>query len=537
MSRLKTVNNTFSTRRELRMLELPRRARASLQSLSPWSIAVRIFLTCWLIYVLHFATNIVREIYPALALGDHLSFRVDEYAHMHPDLFETPGYGWHIGNNPGASMLAAIPYAAARPVIDPIVAYVNQKRAASGLTEPPTYASPWPMAREFYAEAWRRGYDIKFGMAAFVMQAFAMAPVSALSVVVMFYLMRVLFSSNAAALGLSLLYAFGTPLFFRTGYLNHNMMLGIFAFLGFLVMWNPRQILHWSARTRSFLGGLGGGTALLFDYSGAVLLLALFVYGLAKQLRLGTPRAAVRLGVWYVLGTLIPVGLLWFYQWQSFGNPFLPGQHWMPPVEWSELGYQGYGLPQLELFLMLGFDYRFGLFTACPMMLLALAAPLVDRGPNRKLPRLELWTILATCFAFWLFFSGSNYTRLEFNTGIRYMAAVLPFLFVPTAVVLMRLPRYAIYFIAIFSIVESWSLAMYRDVERGMGLLEPILHVFTGGLQLPWLTTLARMGGAYGDYFSQGVSPLPLFLLVAAVLFGIWHPDLWSADTQPLVES
>ena len=134
MSRLKTVNNTFSTRRELRMLELPRRARASLQSLSPWSIAVRIFLTCWLIYVLHFATNIVREIYPALALGDHLSFRVDEYAHMHPDLFETPGYGWHIGNNPGASMLAAIPYAAARPVIDPIVAYVNQKRAASGLT-------------------------------------------------------------------------------------------------------------------------------------------------------------------------------------------------------------------------------------------------------------------------------------------------------------------------------------------------------------------------------------------------------------------
>ena len=64
-------------------------------------IALRLFITCWLIYVLHFATNTVREIYLALAIGDHFSFRVDEYAHMHPDLFEKEGYGWHIGAKPG----------------------------------------------------------------------------------------------------------------------------------------------------------------------------------------------------------------------------------------------------------------------------------------------------------------------------------------------------------------------------------------------------------------------------------------------------
>jgi hypothetical protein len=530
------MDRTLSSLRDLQVPGTTISTSPAHKPMSARGIAARIFMTCWLIYVLHFATNIVREIYPALALGDHLSFRVDEYANMHPDLFETPGYGWHIGNNPGASMFAAIPYALARPVIDPAVAYVNQKRAALGLSGPPGYNSPWPMAREFYAEAWRRGYDIKFGMAAFVMQAFAMAPVSALGAVVMFLLMRSLFSSNAAAFGLSLLYAFGTPVFFRTGYLNHNMMLGIFAFMGFLAMWNPGQILRWSLRTRYLLGGLAGGTALLFDYSGAVLLMALFAYGLLKQLRGGTLHAAIRASGWYVLGTLLPVGLLWFYQWQSFGNPFLPGQHWMPAVQWSELGYQGYGLPQLDLFLMLGFDYRFGLFTSSPLMLLALAAPFVDRGPDRVLPKLELWTILATSFAFWIFFSGSNYTRLEFNTGIRYMAPMLPFLFVPAAVVLLRLPRTAIYFVAIFSIVESWSLAMYRDVERGLGLLEPVLHVFTGGLQLPWLTTLSRMGNTYGDYFSQGVSPLPLFLLIAALLFGLWYPYFWSAEAKPLAQ-
>src|SRR5437773_6923752 len=178
-------------------------------------IAIRLFATCWLVYVLHFATNIVREIYPALAIGDHFSFRVDEYAHMHPDLFEKEGYGWHSGNNPGASMVAAIPYALTRPIIDPIVHHVQQARSASGQTEPPSYQSPWPMARDFYKETWRRGYDIKFGLSAFVMQSLCMAPSSALAVVILFYVLRRLFLSDKTALWLALLYAFGTPAFFR----------------------------------------------------------------------------------------------------------------------------------------------------------------------------------------------------------------------------------------------------------------------------------------------------------------------------------
>ncbi|MBV8817365.1 MAG: hypothetical protein JO022_03345, partial [Acidobacteriaceae bacterium] len=82
----------------------------------------RIFLTCWLIYALHLTTNTVREIYPALSLGDHFSLRVDEYAGLHPDIFEKPGYGWHINSNPGASLIGAVPYAIARPLVDRIVA-------------------------------------------------------------------------------------------------------------------------------------------------------------------------------------------------------------------------------------------------------------------------------------------------------------------------------------------------------------------------------------------------------------------------------
>jgi hypothetical protein len=495
--------------------------------LRPRSIALRLFLTCWLIYTIHFATNIVREIYLALAIGDRFSFRVDEYANMHPDLFDTQGYGWHIGNNPGASMVAAIPYALARPLLDRIVERVNQGRAAGGQTEPPPYNSPWPMAQELYKEAWRRGMDIKFGLAAFVAQSMAMAPGSALGVIVMFFSLRRVFASDQTALWLSLLYAFGTPVFFRTGTLNQNLMLGHAAFAGFVTMWNPGQSGRWSTRRRFFLGGLAGGAALLFDYSGAISLLALFFYGIAKRLRAASPADALRHGCWYVLGTLAPVGLLWFYQWKSFGHPFYPGQHWMPPVQWSDLGYQGYGWPQLELLLALAFDYRFGLFVSSPLMLLALLSPLVSRRARRFLPDLELTFILSLFAALWIFFSGSNYTRLQFNTGIRYLAPTFPFLFVAAALVLMRLPRPAVYFIAVASVAASWCLAMYRDVERGLGVLDPILHVFFGGFQLPALTTLSRMsGGPYGSFFEHGVSPLPLFALTAAIVWALWSS--WS---------
>ncbi len=485
---------------------------------SPKDTAIRLFFTCWLVFVLHVATNTVREIYLALSIGDHLSFRVDEYAGMHPDLFEKPGYGWHIGANPGASMLAAVPYAISRPLVDRIVEEVNRRRAESGAIEPPSYHS-WPMAAEFYQEAWRRGFDIKFGLAAIIMQSACMAPISAAAVVVMFFLFRRLLNSDRTAFWLSLLYAFGTPVFFRTGYLNHNLILGHFALFGFLAMWNPHEKQNWTQSTRYLLGGLAGGAAVLLDYSGVVLLLGLFGYGVLRNW--GSRGRVVRLGAWYVLGSIGPIALLWFYQWRSFGNPFLPGQHWMPSVEWVGEGYRGFTIPQWELLSSLLMDYRYGLFISCPLMLLALAAPFVNRGRRKVLPPLELGTCLAFSVLLWIFCGGISYTRLQFNTGIRYLAPLFPFMFLLVAIVLAGMPRRVAYFFGVVSVTQAWAMAMYRDVEFGPGVLEPIARLFLGGFHLPITTRLSQMD-AYAKYFEHGPSPLPLFAFVAALICGIW---------------
>ena len=68
------------------------------------ALQVRLFLTCWLIFVLHFATNFVREHYLVLSIVDDASFRLDEYVDLHVDIFETPDHGAHHGANPGASI-------------------------------------------------------------------------------------------------------------------------------------------------------------------------------------------------------------------------------------------------------------------------------------------------------------------------------------------------------------------------------------------------------------------------------------------------
>jgi hypothetical protein len=481
-------------------------------------LGARIFLSCWMVYVVHVATNTVREIYPALAIADHFSFRVDEYANLHPDLFEKPGYGWHINSNPGASMLAAVPYALARPLIDRVVARVNASR--HGAT-PPEYHSPWPMAREFYQAAWRRGLDVKFGLAALVMQAFCMAPISAAGVVAMFYLLRHLSFSDRAAVWLAFLYGFGTPVFFRTGSLNHNMILGHVAFLGMLAVWNPGRSPFWSASRQCLAAGLAAGLAVLLDYSGIVVLPALGFYALLRAAVPSRPGRISSAAV-FLAGAAVPICMLWFYQWQSFGNPFLPAQNWIH-VQWVDTGYRGLSLPRSDLLWSNLLSFRFGLLTSCPLLLLALAAPLVRRRP---VPSLEMSLLLGIPVAFWLFSSSVAYARLQFNTGIRYMAPVLPFLFVAVALVMDRLPLRMSYGIAVVSIAQAWAMAMYRDVERGFGVLDPLLHVLLGGFQLPLLTTLSRIDGPQMQYFRPGVSPLPLFTLAACLLFGLWTTRL-----------
>ena len=485
----------------------------------------RLFLTCWVLFCLHFATDFVREHYLVVSIAEHATFDLGEYYGLHEDIFKNPPNapqgGVHHGANPGISMLAAIPYAALRPVVDRVVARVLAGRAAAG-SDSAVYNDPRQARVKFYQQAYVRGLDVRFGLVGIITMVLCMAPLSALGVVVVHRVLEGAGLTERHALGLSLLYAFGTPVLFRSAYLNQNLAIGIAAIAAFLLLWNPGERLRLSEDRRTVVAGLLAGFGFLCDYSGALALGILGLYALAKARDSRDWAGTVRAGVLYTAGALPMILALWFYQWQAFGNAILPPQNWMPAVIYSDQGYQGVTGPNLGLLMQLLFHPAFGLFVSAPLLVLALGAPFLLRRGRSFVPGRELLVCFAITVAYIVFFSAIAYTRLQWSTGIRYLMPVIPFLFLAAAVVLVRLPRAVAYGVILLAVTVSWSIAMVRNQQ---GIHQNVIRVFVEGFQLPWLTTLGKMAAQYAPWLAGRPSAFPVMLLCAAVIYGIWTID------------
>jgi hypothetical protein len=483
---------------------------------SPADIVPRLFLTVLLVYVLHFATNVVRETYLAITLGERLSVRVDEYMGLHPDLFEIAGRGAYINNNPGASMLGAIPYAVARPVIDAIL------RAKPELARPKpsaTYDDPRPNRTKFMNEARARGLDVKLALAAAAVHAGLMAPLGALAAVVMFLFLRARLGSERRAVWLALLYAFATPIFFRTAFLNQNAILAHCTFFAFVLLAWPRPD---GPSPRAFAGaGALLGLGILNDYSGVPIALAFGLWAIALGWRRGGAPSGVRAGAFMIAGALGPIALLLGYQWAAFGNPLFPAQRYMPPTQYSVLGWNGMTVPTRELLLGNLLDPRYGLFAFSPMLAAAVAAPFLKRTRHGDLTRDELALVFGASLLLLLFNSANQFALLQWNTGVRYMVPAAPLLFLALVPVLLRLPQWALWSLVLPTIAISWSVAMTREAV-------PIAlsRVFLHGFELPWLHVLEVTASAYAPFLADGTSPLAIFAFAGAALWLLWRRAL-----------
>jgi hypothetical protein len=372
------------------------------------------------------------------------------------------------------------------------------------------------MAQEFYRRSRERGYDIKFGLASAVIQFFGMAPISALSAVVMFYVLLGIKLPARTAVLMTLLYAFATPIFFRTGHLSQNLLVGHCAFFAFAMLWRPWDETH-NRSPKYFFAGLLCGWAVVLDYSGIVVPVVLGAYAVIKRSTLPTSLKSRHDLLLFALGVVLCGLALMAYQWSSFGHPLYPAQRYMPPTQFSHYGYNGMDRPHMDLLWETAFGMRFGLFTSAPLLLLVLWIPGWLRRHNRLVGNVEAWTIVAFTILFFLFSSANQFGRLQFNSGVRYIVPVVPFLFILVVGMLLRMPKLISVIIGIVATYWSWCLAMYRDVEQGFGVLESIKQITLQGFRLPWLTTLERMG-----YVPGGASVIPLFVVCTAILWTLW---------------
>lgn len=455
--------------------------------------AIRLFVTVWVVYALHATTNVVRETYLAIALGSRGSVRVDAYLGLHPDLFEIPGRGSYINNNPGASILGGIAYVFVRPAIALAVAI----RPAIAQPKPPAqYDDPRPNRTRFMNAARARGMDITLGLAAIGIQVLLMAPLGALAAVLVWWRLRARIGNDREALSWALVYAFATPMLFRSAFLNQNAILAHLVLFSYLLMTPTADEAEstdpWHPPRRLLAIGACLGFGLLSDYSAVPLLLVFGLWILTDGYRWARTTGALRFGFNYVAGALGPILVLLGYQWIAFGSPWYPAQRYMPPTPYSVQGWFGFSLPTWELAWGNLFDLRYGLFAFCPLLLAALAAPFLvspREGPRRQ----TLWWIFGATFALYLFSCANQFANLQWNTGVRYMVPAVPLLFFASVPVLRRSPAWLRWGLVLASLVASLAVTMTReDVPTGLRMIA------SGGPTLPVFIVLQKMASGYG---------------------------------------
>ena len=476
----------------------------------------RIFLVAWILYSIHFATNVVREHYPAFTLAEHGTFLVDEYQGFHADIFEHNGHSV-IGNQVFVSVLAAVPLLLFDPVLDALERHAKARIAREGVRNDEYRIANKPNRVNFFRLVKARGLDLRFGAATVVTSVFFMAPATALFLVFFYDVLSRRGMNAPDATGLTFLLGFGTPLFFRTSTLNHNLFVMYAMFAAFVLLWTkPGEPVPLRNR---ILAGLCGGITLATDYIGVLILPLLYAYLVLPRARTASWRTSISESFAMIAGAIPPVCFLLYSQWRMYGSPFYPGQYWMPNQNiYVTQGARGFTWPDLDLFFRNLFDPAYGMYSWGPVLLLALVPTWWYRAEALYLPRRERRFLLVAWVALLLFASANQYSRLQFNSGFRYLIPLVPFLMLAIADHWVRLTWRTRAVLAAAAVVHSWVLTVYREpVWRSWQLL------FDEGPQLPWYRVLSLTSSP--DNHWLGTWWLPTLLLGATVTLvaGLWR--------------
>ena len=482
----------------------------------------RLFLTVWLVYCAFATTNVVRETYMAISLGERATVRVDPYAQLHPDLFEIAGRGWYINSNPGTSFVAAIPYGL---LVRPAIALAVKVKPEIAQPKPPaTYDDPRPNRTRFMNLARARGMDVTLGLAALGTAATVMAPLGALAAVLMFVFLRARLDDERKALALALAFAFATPMMFRAAFLSQNAMVAHLVLIAWImkVGITPRPE---SVSRYPFLIGLLLGFAMVVDFSAIPFTLVFGLWFLFDGWRRNGLAGALREGIIYSVGVIVTTSLLFIYQWVAFGHPVWPAQRYMPPTEYSVRGWLGFTTPTAELLWGNLFDVRYGLFAFCPLLVAAIAAPFARAG-SWSPSRAELRWIGVSFLGLLLFSSANQFANLQWNTGVRYMVPLVPLLFLAAVPVFGAIPRLVMWLLVGASTAISLAVSMFReDVPTSLRM------VVSDGPTFPVLLVLERMASGY-DFGLPGFTFWVVAAVLALLLWLVWRPYLRASSSE-----
>ncbi len=513
------------------------------------SVPTRLFLICWIVYSAFFATNVVREHYPAFALIERGDWVCDRYYGMHADLFRHTDGHVYTGNNLLGSLIAVPSLLVFDPLLDALEEHSKRELARTPSVDA-TYDTKYPLRRAMFRKVKEAGLELRFGAATAITSAFLMAPLCAALVVLMYATLLRRGVERGRAAWLALLFAFATPVFYRSAHLNHNVFLMAAAFGAFVLLWRELESPQPKLSRRAWAGALCG-MCIALDYAGVVLAGMLALYFVAERARQAGLARALRDAVAPVLAALPSIAFLLGTQWAMYGDPFTPGQFVMPDQnEYVHEGARGIALPSPEVFLKNLISPSWGLLPFAPLLAFAFLPARAATPSTLLLPRRERRWVWAYTLAFMLFCAMNVYSLLQFNTGFRYLLPVVPMLFLAASDHLARLDRRWLGALTGAVLAHALVLSMMREVSDTENELRHAasqlgvwsvqlegywtvlltqtavpsswMRLFDEGPQLPWLTVLAQTR-PHVSWLSGPALPSALVGATALVCWGIWR--------------
>jgi hypothetical protein len=503
------------------------------------SVRLRLFLIVWIVYGVHFATNVVREHYPAFALIERGDFFLDDYAGFHADIYFHPvTQHWVVGNQVLGSLPAVVPLLAFDPALDALQRWELAHGAER--TRGAEYDTDRPNRAAFFATVRDRGLLLRFAASAALTSLLLMAPLGAALAAGMHALLERRGVAPDRATALALLFALGTPVFYRSAHLVHNMFL-LAAVLGaFVLLWRAPGDAEPHGAKRAFWAGLLAGSCLALDYAGAIALAALGLYLALPRWREAGFAAAARECVPFVLGALPPILFLLATQAWMYGDPFTPGQMHQQENEFTARGVRGIDWPSLSVFARNLFDDAWGLVPWSPFLAIAFLPSRLLGGDasNWILPLRERRFVAGFAWAFLLFCAMNQFSLLQWNTGFRYLLPLVPLWFLAASDWLARLPKPAFWALAAPSIAHMWVLSMSRFQQPSSGYAgEPVplvcwREILTHGPQLPWLSVLRQTASDPASPLHWPIWPSATLAASFAVCWWVWRTGARAAAAR-----
>lgn len=433
------------------------------------SFEARLFLAIWVIYVLHVVpgggVNPNRYFDLIHSLVDQHSITIDAYHENTIDKAFKDGHFYSAGL-PGPSLIGIPAYLAFKPMYQVL----------------PTVALKLLANIQSLKQGTEGGFyqrdNSNFFLSTLWITWLSLSLLSALAAVGLFRVLLSLKISQGNAFLTTIAYAFGTPVFFySTTYFSH-VFGAAFVIFSLVVLVGLKSL----KQTMAFmLLGILAGTALLMEYETLVLIGVLGLYVLYRWKPNGL--------IFFCLGALMPIMILFAYNTLAFGGPFhTPHQFLVGPNRLNHtVGILGFTVPRPEKLFGLLLSPARGLFLYSPWLLLAFVGWFVAlRLKKRPMIDFALMGILAST-ALWIWISSFTDWKGGAAFGPRYLITSFPLMSVAVAFALSRVPKFISISLVAVSVANNWLGAQFGFAAN---LWEPWRKFLTSGFVLPVVSAI-----------------------------------------------